>query len=140
VPDAHAALVEQIANAVEAFCVEQAADAMDYAEDAIARSLLAALIEAWCAAPHERALRVLKAGCRYARDHGNPMGDRPAALIEPWQLADAIKNLVPQRLRQRLGITVPNGLWSEASLLCSERLPANLVRLRDTAATALRRR
>ena len=140
VPDAHAALVEQIANAVEAFCVEQAANAMDYAEHAIAQALFAALIEAWCAAPHERALRVLKEGCRYARDHGNAMSDRPAALIEPWQLADAIKNLVPERLRQRLGITVPNGLWSEASLLCSERLPANLVRLRDTAATALRRR
>jgi FMN phosphatase YigB (HAD superfamily) len=140
VPDAHAVLVEQIAKAVETFCVEQAANAMDYAEDAIARSLLAALVEAWCAAPHERALRVLNESCRYAKDHGNPMGDRPAALIEPWQLAEAIKNLIPGRLRQRLGITVRNGLWSEASLLCSERLPANLVRLRDTAATVLRRR
>jgi FMN phosphatase YigB (HAD superfamily) len=140
VPNAHVVLAEQIANAVEAFCIEQSANAMDYAEDRIARSLLEALIEAWCAAPHKKALRVLEEGCGYARNHGNPIDDGTAALIEPWQLADALKNLVPGRLRQRLGMTVPNGLWPEASLLCSERLPAHLVRLRDVAATALRRR
>jgi FMN phosphatase YigB (HAD superfamily) len=139
VPTTHAALVEQIANAVEAFCIEQAPNAMDYAEDGSARSLLEALIEAWYAAPHEAALRVLEEGCRYARDQSNPLGDHPAALIEPWRLAESIKHLVPGRWRQRLGITVHNGLWPEASLLCSGRLPASLVRLRQTAATALRR-
>jgi FMN phosphatase YigB (HAD superfamily) len=139
VPNAHAMLVEEIAKAVEAFCIEQAANALDYAEDGIAGLLLEALIEAWCAAPHRGALGVLEEGGKCARDPGNPMGDHPAALIEPWRLAEAMKYLVPGRWRQRLGIPVGNRLWPEASLLCSGRVPASLVRLRESAAIALRR-
>jgi len=107
--------------------------------DPAARSLLEALIETWYAAPDEGALRVLEEGCRYARDQSNPLNEHPAALIEPWRLAESIKNLVPGRWRPRLGITVRNGLWPEASLLCSGRVPASLVRLRGAAAAALRR-
>jgi FMN phosphatase YigB (HAD superfamily) len=138
VPAPHAVLVEQIADAVEAFCVEQAPNVIDYADEGAARALLEALIETWCTAPHEGALRVLEQGCRYARDHSNPLNEHPAALIEPWRLAASIKNLVPGRWRPRLGITVRNGLWPEASLLCSGRVPASLVRLREAAAAALR--
>ena len=139
VPGAHAELVEEIAKAVEAFCAEQAADVMDYAEAAIARSLLEALIGAWCAAPDRQALCVLEEGCRYARDPGNPLGDHPAALIEPWNLVESMKYLIPGGWRQRLGIPVRTGLWPEASLLRSRRFPAGLVRLRETAAMAKRR-
>jgi FMN phosphatase YigB (HAD superfamily) len=139
VPGAHAVLVEEIAKAVEAFCVEQAPNVMDYVEDVNARSLLEALIEAWCAAPHQGALCVVEEGCGSARDHSDEMFPHPAALIEPWRLAESIKYLIPGRWRRRLGVPVRNGLWPEASLLCSRRLPATLVRLRETAAMALRR-
>jgi len=140
VPAAHAALVEGIADAVEAFCLEQAADVISYAGDEVARSLLEALIETWCAAPHKGALPALEEGCKCAIDQSNPLPERAAPLIEPWRLAESIKYLVPGRWHERLGITVRNGLWPEASLLRSGRVPASLVRLREAAAAAVVRR
>lgn len=139
IPDGHAALVEAVADAVEGFCADNAKTATDYADGAVARELLGALFDAWCAAPSNEALHLLMECTKYATDVTNPLSEHLAPLIEPWRLGESVKNLVPGRWRSRLGITVRHGLWAEASLLRSGPLPATVVRVREAAAMTARR-
>jgi predicted HAD superfamily hydrolase len=139
VPDGHAELVERIANAIEAFCLEHGYAAGYYAEEATARELLDALIESWCVSPDCAAVKLL-AEVRKSRDHQiNVLLDDSRPLVEPWRLAEAATNLIPGRWREALGIAVQKPLWPEAALLQSAWLPASLVRFHAIAFPILKR-
>ena len=112
VPAQHAEAVRKVEQAVEAFCSEHRDCAEKYADDAVAREIIDALIKTWFANPSRAALEIF-AHVKVADDMNNSDA-RP--LLEPWRLLDAAKMTIPVRWHRRLRIKVHYPPWPEAAL------------------------
>jgi FMN phosphatase YigB (HAD superfamily) len=130
----HAEFVTKLGDAVEAFCKSNYEDALYYSNDATAREIIDTLIRAWCIHPDWVALEALEH--IMVTDGANiPSGP----LLASWRLFDAIKALLPGRLRERLGIKVYNPAWPEVAFIRSSLL-SQLVLMLSAALRFLRGR
>jgi FMN phosphatase YigB (HAD superfamily) len=121
----HTVFVEELADAIEAFCKDNQEDALSYSDSATAREILDALISAWCTHPNKPALDTLEHVIVTDAADSNPC----QPLLQPWRLLDASKTLIPGRWREKLQIRVRGPIWPEAALCRSGVLATFILRL-----------
>ena len=106
-----AEFVKEIGRAVELFCQSIHGDALWYSDGQTAREIMDVLVRAWCFNPNNEALKAL--------DHVSVTDGMSAIpsqpLLQPWRWLDAVKTLIPGRLREQFNIRTPNPVWPEAA-------------------------
>ena len=130
----HAEFVTKVGDAVEAFCKSNYADVLNYSDHAAAREIIDTLIKAWCIHPNWVAFEALE---HIMVTDGANIASAP--LLTSWRLFDAMKTLLPGRVRDKLGIKVYNPSWPEAAFFRSSR-PSRYVLLLSEALRFLRGR
>jgi FMN phosphatase YigB (HAD superfamily) len=128
-PEVSDSLIEttdNIAKSLEEFCVRLGGRIELFTDTPDAREIIDCLLRTWCRTPEIRALNTL-AKIDVSNDSHN-FDIRP--LIEPWNLLDSAKTLVPRRWHRSLGINLPRPVWPEAAFARSGLAPSMILRLR----------
>ena len=120
----HAEFVTKLGDAVEAFCESNYEDVLYYSNNDTARQIIDTLVSAWCIHPNRVALKSLE---HIMVTDGANIPSEP--LLKPWRLFDAMKTLLPGRLRKKLGIKDRNPVWPEAAFFRSSVLSQFVLRL-----------
>jgi FMN phosphatase YigB (HAD superfamily) len=107
----HVQLVHEISNAVEFFSRGIRDYVFYYSDDATAREIIDTLVSAWCIHPSKDALKTLDA--ILVTDSTGAIPSQP--LLQSWRWLDAVKTLIPDRLRARLKIRASDPFWPEAA-------------------------
>lgn len=119
--------VNRIEQAVDAFCERWRYQAIEYADEATAREMIEILLKTWCATPSKSALNALK-----QVSVNDPLFDLDARpLLDPWQIPDAMKILIPRRLHSPLALRIRSRTWPEASRQLSGALASAILRFRN---------
>jgi FMN phosphatase YigB (HAD superfamily) len=114
----HIEFVHKLGSAVEAFCKDVGEQVFFYSDGEIARDVIDTLIGTWCFHPNKPALAAL--GHIMVTDGTSAIPSQP--LLQPWRLLDAIKTMIPWRLREKLRIRVYSPVWPEAAFYRSGKL------------------
>lgn len=124
VSETYAAMVREVEQAIEAFCIENRDCAAKFSEAADAREIMDGLIKAWCSAPSRAALDAL--AHVIVSDDPNNLDAGP--LLERWSLFQSVKMLIPIKWHHRLKIKVQYPRWPEAALLRPGPWPLTILR------------
>jgi FMN phosphatase YigB (HAD superfamily) len=121
----HVQLVHKIGNAIESFSRGIRDCVFYYSDDATAREIIDTLVSAWCIHPSKDALEALDA--ILVTDSTGAIPFQP--LLQSWRWLDAVKTLIPDRLRARLKISASDPFWPEAAFCRSGPLTQFVLRM-----------
>jgi hypothetical protein len=122
----HRRTLVDVAEALGDFCQFVKDEAQHYAQESVARTIVDNLVSEWSKLPDQTSLSALR-GIFVSHDANNH-GAEP--LVGGWRFSEALKDILPYRLRKTLGIEVHVPYWPEAATLLARPETAALLKLR----------